>query len=260
MSRKPKQTILISNDDGVEAPGLQALKEALQPLGHIVTVAPDRPRSSCGHSVTLHKPLRIKKTVDENGDINHACTGTPADCVALGIWVVCKKPPDLVVAGINLGANMGSDVHYSGTIAAAREAALQGIRSFAISIVAERDPSFKSAQIIARGISEHLLSESWPSETLINVNVPNIMPDQLQGVAISRCGFKRYVGGPEEHLDPSGQSYYWRGAEKPTMKPGSGTDVSAVRARKVSITPLNLHAVTSNDTEWLRPLETNLLK
>ncbi len=239
---KRKPLILLSNDDGVQAPGLLALKRAMKPLGDVVVVAPDRPRSSCSHAVTLHKPLRITEWRDADGDIVYACNGMPADCVAVGTRVICPRLPDLVIGGINEGPNLGNDVIYSGTVAVAREAALEGCCAFAISVAGFGEVHFETAAVVAQWLARHLLTITLPEGVFLNVNVPNLPLQQVRGLRITQRGIKRYVGPLEQRVDPQGRAYFWRGSEQPVSEPIPGTDVGEVEKGFVSITPLHADA------------------
>lgn len=238
MRRKP--LILVSNDDGVHAKGLLYLKRALKSVGDVVVIAPDRPRSSCSHSITLHKPLRITEWRDEDGDIVYACNGMPADCVILGVRVLCPRLPDLVVGGINDGPNLGDDIIYSGTVAVAREATLEGCRAFAISVAGFENIHYETASVVAEWLSRKLLEIELNEGVFLNVNVPNLPLEQIKGLKITRRGFKHYVGKPEKRVDPQGRVYYWRGSEKPISELSPGTDVGEVAAGFISVTPIHV--------------------
>ncbi len=227
--------ILITNDDGIHSPGLRVLAEALQPLGRTVVVAPDRERSAIGHALTLHAPLRA---VERSADW-WAVDGTPTDCVNLGIHGLLKTRPELVVAGINLGANLGDDLTYSGTVAAAMEATLMGVPALAVSLAAERflveDFCWggRWAASLATQVAEHGL----PADTFLNVNVPAGRP---QGMRLTRQGKRRYADTVVQKLDPRGRAYYWIGAGELAFAELEGTDVHAVQRGLVSVTPLHL--------------------
>jgi len=254
MARK-KPLILLSNDDGVHAQGLLHLKRAMKALGEVIVVAPDRPRSSCSHSITLHKPLRVFEWRDEDGDVVYACNGMPADCVILGIRVLCDRPPDLVIGGINDGPNLGDDVIYSGTVAVAREAALEGCRAFAISVAGFEDICYEAAVAVAIWLAKQLLKIELPRGVFLNVNVPNLPLEQIKGLRITKRGFKHYVGPPEKRVDPQGRVYFWRGAERPISEPIPGTDVGEVAAGFVSVTPLHVDTTFSPLIDELRGWE-----
>lgn len=251
--RKP--LILLSNDDGVHAKGLLHLKRALKAVGDVIVIAPDRPRSSCSHSITLHKPLRIIEWRDEDGDIVYACNGMPADCVILGVRVLCPRLPDLVVGGINDGPNLGDDIIYSGTVAVAREAALEGCRAFAISVAGFENIHYETASLVAEWFSRKLLEIELAKGVFLNVNVPNLPLEQIKGLKITRRGFKHYVGKPEKRVDPQGRVYYWRGSEKPISELSPGTDVGEVAAGFISVTPLHVDTTFTELFDELREWE-----
>lgn len=227
----------------------------MKKIGEVIVVAPDRPRSSCSHSITLHKPLRISEWRDEDGDILYACNGMPADCVVLGIRVICPRPPDLVIGGINDGPNLGDDIIYSGTVAVAREAAIEGRRAFAISVAGFENIRYDTAAIVAQWLAKQLLRIELPKGVFLNVNVPNLPLEQLKGLRITTRGLKYYVGPPEKRVDPQGRVYYWRGAEKPIDEPLPGTDVGEVASGFVSITPLSADNTYTSLVDELRRWE-----
>lgn len=233
--------ILITNDDGVHAEGLMAVKAALDGVGRVFVVAPDRPRSACGHSITLHKPLRAEKVALRDGTIAYASNGTPSDCVSLGLLGMIEEPIDLIVSGINHGPNLGWDLTYSGTVSAAMEGAITGVRSFAISVASyggsvDYGPAAAFAADLARILRDHDLPES----TLLNVNVPDLPASEIKGVAITRQGKRRYSGQLEKRTDPMGRDYYWLGGDRPEDTLEQGTDVHAVANGWVSVTPVHL--------------------
>ena len=230
--------ILVSNDDGVHSEGLHSLVEALRPLGDIVAVAPDREQSACSHSLTMHRPLRLRSA----GKGFYAVDGTPTDCILLGVnRVLDGVLPDLVVSGINKGANLGDDISYSGTVSAAMEGALLGIPSFAISLNARRDFHFDSAAGFARYLAETLLNGSSESGFLLNVNVPNVRREEIRGVRITRQGKRVYTGAVVEKTDPRGEKYYWIGIDEPSFQRMQDSDIEAVLEEQcISITPLKM--------------------
>lgn len=252
--------ILVTNDDGYLAEGLNHLVAALLKTAEVVAVAPDRPRSSISNAVTLHKPLRVECVRKEEMCTVYSCNGTPADCVALGVRALCPRVPDLIVSGINEGENVGDDVIYSGTVAAAMEGAMHGITSFAISIATLNPQSqklhYETACEVAVRLSQYLLKEGLPPDSLLNVNVPNLPLSEVKGVAITSRGRKRYVGELEMRYDPQGRPYYWRGSECPVIESVDGTDVSALMEGYISITPLQ----TDNTNFKLLPLLKERLK
>lgn len=229
--------IMVTNDDGIHAPGILALAEALQVLGPVTVVAPDRERSAAGHSLTLQSPLRVF----ELRDGYFAVDGTPTDCVNMGIHSLLKVRPDLVVSGINHGYNLGDAVTYSGTVAAAMEANLMGIPAIAVSMgTYERHGNFVSAAQVAVRIARQVLAKGLPSDTFLNVNIPDVPAEELQPTLITRQGNRSFVGTIVDKTDPRGRKYYWIGGEELDSTVEPGTDFHAVSHNHVSITPLHL--------------------
>jgi len=237
--------ILISNDDGVDSPGIHALAKAMRGLGEVTIVAPHRERSTSGHSLTLHKPLRIAKVAEGV----YATSGTPADCIYLGMREVLKSEPDIILSGINRGANLGTDVHYSGTVAAAREAALMNIPSYAFSMVEMGESAgeegfggirFEMAAEIARYIVEKTKDEPFPEHSLLNVNIPNIDRSGIRGIKVARQGFRYYANEVLRRNDPRGKPYYWIGGPYKGFKASETSDCHAVSEGFVSITPITI--------------------
>jgi 5'-nucleotidase len=226
--------ILVSNDDGYSSEGLQTLAAALEPLGEVWVVAPNRERSAVSHALTLDRPLRLTGM----GPRRWALDGTPTDCVAVGVsHLLAGRGPDLVVSGINLGVNMGADVHYSGTVAAALEGVILGIPAIAISQQADTAWRFETAAELAREIAAWCLASPLPAGTLLNVNVP---PDPVRGVRLTRLGVRRYTEGIIEDVDPRGRQILWVGGGQPVWEATPGTDFHEVAGGYVSVTPLNL--------------------
>lgn len=225
--------ILVTNDDGVFSEGIRLLAGALNEVADVTVVAPDREQSATGHSLTLHRPLRMQQL----GDRQYSVDGTPTDCVNLGVlWLMAENPPDLVVSGINFGSNLGDDVTYSGTVSATFEGALLGIPSIAFSQEVGEHFSFERAAVFARRFVEELLREDLPDDLLLNVNIP---AGAIKGVELTRLGRRRYKQSVVEKLDPRGQRYFWI-AGTPEWQEEDGTDQSAVIAGSVSVTPLHL--------------------
>jgi len=233
--------ILVTNDDGIYAEGLLALKSALETVGTVHVVAPDRPRSASGHSITLHKPLRVSKMRLPDGTYGYATNGTPSDCVTLGTLDLIDDSIDLVVSGINRGPNLGWDLTYSGTVSAAMEAVIMGIPSFAVSVASyEEDISYDLAAEFSAFLARLLLEHSLPPDTLLNVNVPHLPADRVQGIEVTRQGKRRYTGRVEKRTDLSGRVYYWLGGDVAPDELEEGTDVKAIADDKISITPVHL--------------------
>ena len=229
--------ILLSNDDGIEARGLAALKDALAPLGEVWVVAPASEQSAKSHSLTMHRPLRIR----QRGECSFSVDGTPADAVYVALHHVLPAPPDVVVSGINRGANMGFDVHYSGTVAAAREAALQGLPAIAVSAHIEGGPPrYDTAAHVARRVTERLLVEGSPPGIVWNVNVPPCAPDALRGLRTAVLGRRMYAPSVDVRHDPRGQPYVWIGGPHIGFGGPEQADGRLVEAGFATITPLGV--------------------
>jgi 5'-nucleotidase len=245
-----KPTILLSNDDGVHAPGLAALREEMGTIGRAVVVAPDREMSAASHSLTVHVPLRASR-VDE--DVI-GVEGTPTDCVLLAVQRLLPDCPDLLVSGINRGPNLGNDVTYSGTVAAAMEGTLLGIPSIAVSL--DRSPSgeydYAFAASVARELALLLLEKGLPEGTLLNVNVPNRPHEEIKGMAIARLGKQIYEESIVKKTDPRGRGYYWIGGQVTTWQVEPDTDLALVADGWVSITPIQLDMTDHHMLEVLR--------
>jgi 5'-nucleotidase len=228
--------ILLSNDDGYFAPGLAILAESLSQLGDVTVVAPERDRSGASNSLTLDRPLLVRRSASGFLFVN----GTPTDCVHLAVTGLLENLPDMVVSGINLGANMGDDTIYSGTVAAATEGYLLGIHSIAISLTSKEGRHFDTAARVARDLVHKFQHNPLREPTLLNVNVPDIPYESLTGMEVTRLG-KRHKAEPViKTTNPRGQTVYWVGAAGGAQDAGPGTDFSAVAANKVSLTPLQV--------------------
>jgi 5'-nucleotidase len=227
--------ILVTNDDGIQAEGIRALRAALEPLGTVVVSAPDREQSATSHSLTLHRPLRIRKISEREMSVD----GTPTDSVLLAVHGFFKERPQLVVSGINHGPNMGNDVLYSGTVAGASEGTFLGIPSVAISLATWGPADFGPAARVARNLVKGLLRRGLPPRTCLNVNVPAIPWEEIKGVKITRLGKRVYRDVIVEKTDPRGKLYYWIGGEDPTWEHDETSDFTAVERGYVSVTPLS---------------------
>jgi 5'-nucleotidase len=255
--------ILVTNDDGVLAPGLLALTREMRHLGKVSVLAPDRNWSGGGHVKTLDRALRVKDVRLADGTQAFAGDGAPSDCVALGTLGFFKEPIDLVVSGINAGANLGHDVTYSGTVTAAMEAVIAGVPGIAVSLETvdghlgdiDFGPAARAASKIVRQVIENGLAH----EILLNVNVPFLPDEKIRGVSLTRQGLRVYHSRLDERTDPRGKSYYWIGGDAPTGVPERGTDVGALAEGFVSVTPLQLdltayRAITDLNTwHWDEP-------
>ena len=244
---------LITNDDGVHADGLYALKKSLEHLAEIVVVAPERQRSGAGHAITLNEPLRLLETKLLDGSLAFSCSGTPADCVTLGTLEVMDGDVDLVISGINHGPNLGWDVHYSGTVSAALEAVMIGHPALAVSLATfSSDCHWETASAVAERIVGWVLKNPMPPHTLLNVNVPNVGLADICGISFTRQGPRQYVDRLEKRKDPSGKTYYWLSGTIADHQTAADTDVTAAAEGRVSVTPLHLDLTDRSLFEVLR--------
>lgn len=235
--------ILVTNDDGVQADGLFALYRALAEVGDVTVVAPERQQSATGHAITLHKPLRMTPTVLRDGSAAWMSNGTPSDCATLGILEAMGGDVDLVVSGINHGPNLGWDIHYSGTVSAAIEAAIIGKPSIAVSVASwDKDIHWNPAAQFAAQLAQWLVTHLLPPHTILNVNAPNLPQSEIQGIAVTTQGRRQYVDRIEKRLDPLGRPYFWLGGSLAEEAEGAepGSDVCAVADGFISITPVHL--------------------
>jgi 5'-nucleotidase len=229
--------IMLTNDDGVDADGLTALFNVLSENHTVVVVAPAYERSAAGHSISLHEPLRAKKIKFAGTGKGFAVFGTPADCVKLALLKLLDTRPDLVISGINAGVNDGVNIFYSGTVAAAREACLNGIPAMAVSIAGRNPANFHSAAVLAARLADNTAAWGFSGKTLINVNMPDLPLAEIKGIRITRQDMAIPGDWVEKRRDPRGGAYYWYGYSTPEVK-ASGTDREALINRYVSITPL----------------------
>ena len=238
------KNILVTNDDGVHAPGLLALAQEMRHLGKVTILAPDRNWSGSGHVKTLDRALRLREFHLEDGSQAFASDGAPSDCVALAMLGYFKEKFDLVVSGINTGANLGHDVTYSGTVTAAMEAVIAGVPGIAVSLEVPEGyvgtVDFQPAANAARIAVQNVITNGLPAETLLNVNVPFLKTENIRGFRITRQGLRVYHSRLDERIDPRGRPYYWIGGDAPTGVSESGTDVGALTDGYVSVTPLQL--------------------
>jgi 5'-nucleotidase len=228
--------ILVSNDDGYFAPGITLLAEALRQVGEVTVVAPERDRSGASNSLTLDRPLTVRRAPNGYFSVN----GTPTDCVHIAVTGLLDFMPDVVVSGVNLGANMGDDTIYSGTVAAAAEGYLLGIPALALSLSSKSGEHFESAIGIALQMVSRLKREPFSEPVLLNVNVPDVAPGMLRGIEVTRLG-RRHKAEPVVKLQtPRGETAYWIGPAGGAADAGPGTDFHAVEAQRVSVTPLRM--------------------
>jgi len=245
--------ILLTNDDGVNSPGLLALKQEMQAIGEVVVFAPDHNWSAAGHGKTMHKPLRVHDVKLADGSPALVTNGGPADCVALAVMGVLPRKPDLVISGINPGANVAQDMTYSGTVAASLEALISGIPAIAISLAVKGrvTTDFECAARFAAILARKVL-ESGRRDLLLNVNVPDIPCNEIVGVEITRLGKRIYRDVLIQRQDPRGHKYYWIGGEPPSGVIEDGTDIAALAANKISVTPLQLDLTAHHLLDELR--------
>lgn len=252
--------ILVTNDDGVTAPGLLALAKEMEVLGKVSILAPDRNWSASGHVKTMHRPLRVKEIQLSDGMPALATDGAPSDCVALAVLGILPEKIDLVVSGINPNANLGYDVTYSGTVTAAMEATIWGLPGIAVSLDSPDNHlgalNYGMAARVARQVADKVNRRGLPKGTLLNVNVPYLPLAEMVGFKITRQGLRVYRDELDRRLDPRNRPYYWIGGQSPTGVPEDGTDFGVLKQGYVSITPLHLdmtayHVVDSLETwEW----------
>ncbi len=232
--------ILLTNDDGITAPGIQALWQELAAIGEVTVVAPDMERSATSQAITVHHPIRVDNYCIEDPPI---CAwrvgGTPTDCVKIAIEALLPARPDVVVSGINLGPNLGTDVLYSGTVSAAIEGALHGIPSLAVSLAAWQGADFGPAASFTRKLVLTMADRKLPPDTLLNVNVPPLPADRLTGVEVTKLGTIEYENTFERRQDPRGRTYYWMGGSLVDAGNEAGTDVMAVKRGSISVTPIH---------------------
>jgi len=231
---------LISNDDGIHSEGIIQLASSISELGEVTVVAPDIERSATGHAITMHYPLRVREVKLPGLNVNaFAVDGTPADCVKLGIDELLDYKPDFVLTGINRGANLGTDVLYSGTVSAAIEGCIMGVPSAAFSLVLADKMDYSLAGKVAVEVIKKLADMNLAPSTLVNVNIPNVTKEQLKGIKVTRLGKRRYSKNYEKRQDPRGKTYYWLAGELVEEALDQDTDIETIRNHYISLTPLH---------------------
>ncbi|MEO3706721.1 5'/3'-nucleotidase SurE [Trichormus azollae] len=263
--------LLISNDDGISALGIRTLANTLAEAGHDVSVVcPDRERSATGHGLTLHQPIRAEMVESLFHPAINAwsCDGTPSDCVKLALWALLDSPPELVLSGINQGANLGTEILYSGTVSAAMEGIIEGIPSIALSLTSHTHKDFEPAAKFAKLLVDQLTVEPLPDLMLLNVNIPPIPWEGIAGATLTRQGVRRYVDVFNKRVDPRGKTYYWlTGEVLEDVQPPAGlnlpsdipTDVEVMRHNFISITPLQYNLTYANGLHQLSRWEFKFL-
>ncbi|MEM8890898.1 MAG: 5'/3'-nucleotidase SurE [Bacteroidota bacterium] len=252
---KTRPHILISNDDGILAPGILNLAEVASELGDISIVAPDSAQSGMGHAITIGRPLRVYKEELPGGLEGYAINGTPADCVKLATGVLLDRAPDLIISGINHGANTSVSTIYSGTLSAAREGAIQEIPSIGFSLCNfQHEADMSAAKAIAKIVIREALEQQMPAGQCLNVNIPDLPLDKLKGIKITRQAEGRWTEGFDERVDPFGRKYYWMTGEFVLTDKNNGTDIHAIEDGYVSVTPINRDMTRHQDlpslSEW----------
>ena len=230
--------ILLTNDDGIYAPGLAALYAHLSPDNHVVVIAPDREQSAVGHGITLDDPLRAHKVSIPNAFEGYAVSGTPADCIKFAVLEILKTKPDLVISGINPGANVGVNINYSGTVAAAKEATMYGIMAIAVSIHSRQVESYDTAAGIVAQLAQDIYARGLPPGTFLNVNIPNLPLAKIAGVQFSRLDMDFFPEYIDKRIDPRQRTYYWQGCDSLPQGKSIDIDGSALCKDFISITPI----------------------
>jgi len=243
--------ILVTNDDGIQSPGITALAQALAAIGEVWVVAPDRERTAVAHAVTLHKPLRVHRVAPRTYTVN----GTPVDCVNLALLKVMPKSPAIVVSGINKGVNLGDDVIYSGTVSAAMEGTILGVPSLAVSQEGHDIFRFEIGATYATRVASLVVEQGLPDETLLNVNIPDRAQSKIRGVRITCLSRRRFHDPIIEKLDPHGRKYYWIAGKRISWSRSKDADHEAIEDGYVSITPIRLDSTHHEAVDQFRPWE-----
>jgi 5'-nucleotidase len=244
--------ILVSNDDGINSKGIRLLAAELRKLGEVTVVAPDAERSAVGHAITLSDPLRVKEVREDGELFGYAVNGTPSDCVKIAINALLPEPPELVVSGVNLGANVATDIIYSGTVSAATEGTIMGVPSIAVSLNTFVNPDFQPAARFARLLAAEVHTRGLALGTLLNVNVPSLPWDQIAGVLVVRQGRSRFVETFHKRIDPRNNTYYWQAGEMVVIEEGEDVDVAALRAGNITVTPIHYDLTNYSELENLK--------
>ena len=251
---KNRSIILVTNDDGIFAPGIYALWRAMQEIGDVIVVAPDTEKSAVGHAITLIDPIRVQNVHRKDGFVGFAVKGTPADCVKIAVRSLMETPPDIVISGINSGANVGNDIIYSGTVSAATEGTILGIPSVAISLSAFKNREWDSSMKVAQTVTNKVLKNGLPSEILLNVNVPNVPIESLKGYKLTKQGNSVFRDHFEKREDPRGKIYYWM-TGRVVVDSDENTDSYAVHNNYVSITPIHYKLTAESFLKTLKNWE-----
>ncbi|MTI48155.1 5'/3'-nucleotidase SurE [Sporosalibacterium faouarense] len=240
--------ILITNDDGINAIGIRMLVNSLKKLGKITVVAPDRERSATGHAITMHHPLRIEKVQYEDPNVEAwSINGTPSDCVKIAVESILEEKPDIIVSGINNGANLGTDILYSGTVSAAIEGAIHNIPSIALSVYGKRgELIYEGASYYSCKLIEMAVNNKLPNNIVMNVNFPSLNSNDIKGIEFTELGIRRYQNSYEQRKDPMGKNYYWLSGSLIELKNNENSDVECVKNGYISVTPLHFDLTDYN--------------
>jgi len=239
--------ILVTNDDGIDSPGIYALVQSLKELGKVTVIAPEKEQSAVGHSITMQMPLRVTKSYKDGELFGYAISGTPADCVKIGIRNIMQETPDLVVSGINHGSNTAINIIYSGTVSAAREAAIMDVPSMAISVTNHAVTDFRFAAEVAKILAKEIAEKEIPLGTLLNVNVPDVSEENIAGILLTKQGKSKWDDIYEHRIDPQGRDYYWLKGSLMEVDKDIDTDQIAIKNNYVSVSPIHFD-LTDYDT------------
>ena len=247
--------ILLTNDDGIHAPGIWALYSRFVEKHAVTVIAPDREQSAVGHGITLHQPLRVTQVSINDGCAGYAVNGTPADCVKFAVLELLESKPDLLISGINPGANVGVNINYSGTVAAAKEATLYGIKAMAVSIQGHENPYYEEVAHFIEKLARKIFDNGLPSGTYLNVNIPAISMSKICGIRISNLSVDFFPEHLEKRVDPRERAYYWQGCDALPVSDNPDIDGSALSERYISITPLKCDVTDYESIEVLKSWE-----
>jgi 5'-nucleotidase len=245
--------ILLTNDDGIDAEGIQTLWQELLKIAEVIVVAPDVERSAASQAITVHSPIRVDKyCANDSRFCGWRVGGTPADCVKIALETLINKKPDFVVSGINHGPNLGTDILYSGTVSAAIEGALHGIPAVAVSLDSWNTYDFKPAAEFTAKLLQNIIHRTLPANTLLNINIPALPSKEIDGVAITKLGVRQYANNFEPRLDPRGRTYYWMGGNIVENENDANSDIVAIQKSKISVTPIHFDLTNYNIMEELQ--------
>lgn len=252
--------ILLTNDDGIYAEGLNVLYRFMKEIGEAYVVAPDRERSATGHGITMHKPLRVNEvSLTDGNDKAFSVNGTPTDCIKLALEALLPRDPDIIISGINFGSNVGTDVLYSGTVSAAIEGTIAGIKSTAVSLDVQcNNPDFVPASKFIQNFTKIYNEKSIPSDTLLNINIPDLPKEKIEGIEITKIGRRKYKDSIEQRKDPRGKTYFWLAGEISDSDSGYDTDSSALKRNMISICPMHLDLTKYEIINQIRDWDINI--